>query len=223
MAEWTKALDSKSSRRVKACLVGSNPTLSAIHHHVKLEWVPVGSATPFLLLRPAPVSQSVIIAAASSVLVDGEVPVLTDLVRFLYTPKRAGSQGSALRSVRVGRIIDLAVLDGEVAVPCNPQSATAGLNSRLRPSFCGVRPVQVAKRAGSCATGTREPRQAREGAAVSGHFRVPQGYLVGAGYSGTARRKRSGAGARPGKGEPETPAPFLVCARRSRWARRRKT
>ena len=26
----------------------------------------------------------------------------------------------------------LAVLDGEVAVPCNPQSATAGLNSLLR-------------------------------------------------------------------------------------------
>jgi len=104
---------------------------------VKLEWVPVGSATPFLLLRPAPVSQSVIIAAASSVLVDGEVPVLTDLVRFLYTPKRAGSQGSALRSVRVGRIIDLAVLDGEVAVPCNPQSAIAGSNSCLRAWLVG--------------------------------------------------------------------------------------
>ncbi len=27
---------------------------------------------------------------------------------------------------------DLAVLDGEVAVPCNPQSATAGLNSLSR-------------------------------------------------------------------------------------------
>jgi len=26
----------------------------------------------------------------------------------------------------------LAVLDGEVAVPCNPQSATAGLNSLSR-------------------------------------------------------------------------------------------
>ena len=29
-------------------------------------------------------------------------------------------------------IFDLAVLDGEVAVPCNPQSAIAGLNSLSR-------------------------------------------------------------------------------------------
>ena len=29
-------------------------------------------------------------------------------------------------------IVRLAVLDGEVAVPCNPQSATAGLNSLSR-------------------------------------------------------------------------------------------
>ncbi len=29
MAEWLKALDSKSSRRAKTRLVGSNPTLSA--------------------------------------------------------------------------------------------------------------------------------------------------------------------------------------------------
>jgi len=31
------------------------------------------------------------------------------------------------------------VLDGEVAVPCNPQSATAGLNSLSRSSALGLR------------------------------------------------------------------------------------
>ena len=39
--------------------------------------------------------------------------------------RRSGSQ-------RTWTIIRLAVLDGEVAVPCNPQSATAGLNSLSR-------------------------------------------------------------------------------------------
>jgi len=32
----------------------------------------------------------------------------------------------------IGTLRELAVLDGEVAVPCNPQSATAGLNSLSR-------------------------------------------------------------------------------------------
>ena len=36
------------------------------------------------------------------------------------------------RSNRPGYTLDVVVLDGEVAVPCNPQSATAGLNSLSR-------------------------------------------------------------------------------------------
>ena len=34
----------------------------------------------------------------------------------------------------IGYTLDVVVLDGEVAVPCNPQSAPAGSNSRLRAS-----------------------------------------------------------------------------------------
>lgn len=34
--------------------------------------------------------------------------------------------------------IQFAVLDGELAVPCNPQSATAGLNSQSAVQLCGV-------------------------------------------------------------------------------------
>ena len=36
--------------------------------------------------------------------------------------------------IGVGYTLDVVVLDGEVAVPCNPQSAPAGSNSRLRAS-----------------------------------------------------------------------------------------
>ena len=65
-----------------------------------------------------------------------------------------------------------AVLDGEVAVPCNPQSAIAGSNSYLRFALCKVWLMQVALTNGSCATETHEPRQVRKEAAVSGIFRV---------------------------------------------------
>src|SRR3989304_7447594 len=84
-------------------------------------------------------------------------------------------------------MMPLAVLGGELAVPCNPQSATAGLNSRLEAPSRGARPARAAKRAGSCATGTDQPRQAREGATVRQPPRVPQGHLVGAGGADTAR------------------------------------
>ncbi len=43
--------------------------------------------------------------------------------------------------------------------------------------------AQVVLKVGSCATETREPRQVREEAAVSGLFRVPQGSLAGANYA----------------------------------------
>jgi len=38
------------------------------------------------------------------------------------------------------KLIKFAVLDGEVAEPCNPQSAIAGLNSCLRYVACRVWP-----------------------------------------------------------------------------------
>lgn len=69
--------------------------------------------------------------------------------------------------------IKFAVLDGEVAVPCNPQSAIAGLNSCSRSLLCKVWLMQVVLKNGSYATETHEPRQVRKEAAVSGIFRVP--------------------------------------------------
>ena len=44
------------------------------------------------------------------------------------------------------------VLDGELAVPCNLQSAIAGLNSSQRLLICLVCPMQVVLMAGSHAT-----------------------------------------------------------------------
>jgi len=73
----------------------------------------------------------------------------------------------------------MTVLDGELAVPCNSQSAAVGLNSLPRQLFClagvresgveGVGPVQRA----SC-----EPRQDREVAAAAGMFLVLQDSLA---------------------------------------------
>jgi hypothetical protein len=89
------------------------------------------------------------------------------------------------------------VLDGEVAVPCNPQPATAGLNSLLRSSFLGKAAGQVALKARSCAMKTCEPRQDRKVAAVNRKLHVPQGHLAGAGCPAGVRGARSGKGARP--------------------------
>jgi hypothetical protein len=75
-------------------------------------------------------------------------------------------------------IIKFAVLDGEVAVPCNLQPAIAGLNSYVRSELCEVWLMQVVLTNGSYATETHEPRQVRKEAAVSGIFRVPQDSLL---------------------------------------------
>jgi len=60
----------------------------------------------------------------------------------------------------------LVVLDGELAVPCNPKSAYAGLNVLQEildaSSFSVLR-----RRGGPHVTGTYEPRQVREEAAVT--------------------------------------------------------
>lgn len=56
---------------------------------------------------------------------------------------------------------------------------------------------------GSCATRSREPGQAREGAAVSGGPGVPQGRLAGAGC-------RDSAGCSEVQGEAHGPSQFAV-------------
>ena len=61
----------------------------------------------------------------------------------------------------------IAVLDGELAVPCNLQSAIEGLNSSQRLLICLVCPMQVVLMAGSHATYDCEPRQVRKKAAIS--------------------------------------------------------
>ncbi len=76
------------------------------------------------------------------------------------------------------RILIYAVLGGEVAVPCNSQSALARLNPFLRLSVCKVCLLHVALTVGSCAMGTHEPCQVRKEAALSGFTHVPRGSLT---------------------------------------------
>ncbi len=71
-----------------------------------------------------------------------------------------------------------AVLGGEVAVPCNLQSALARLNSFPEAvSACRVCLLHVVLTSGSCAMGTHEPCQVRKEAALSGLSHVPRGSL----------------------------------------------
>ena len=70
-----------------------------------------------------------------------------------------------------------AALDGALAVPCNLQSATAGLNSQWRDRVVGVCPGWMALKFGSFATDPREPRQDRKVAAISGLICVLRGSL----------------------------------------------
>jgi len=76
----------------------------------------------------------------------------------------------------------MVVLDGEPAVPCNPQSAIAGLNSLLRSTSLDGRGRSGVEgwvlRNGDDA----QARQDREVAAVSIYLRVPQVHLTGANW-----------------------------------------
>jgi len=74
------------------------------------------------------------------------------------------------------------VLDGELAVPCNLQSAIAGLNPYPRLLAFWDCLCQRVLKTGSCAAEGYEPRQVREEAAVNRSFWVPQVILVGAGW-----------------------------------------
>lgn len=74
-------------------------------------------------------------------------------------------------------------------MPYNPQSATAGLNSRLRLSSCGVWPMQEMLTNRSCATGISEPCQVLTEAALRRTSRVPQGRLIRVECMGPAQAK----------------------------------
>src|SRR6185503_9559840 len=71
--------------------------------------------------------------------------------------------------------IPVAVLDGGVAVRCNPKPALAGLKSRSRSRVHRPTAGSAALRAWSCAATTYEPCQVRKEAAVRSVRRVPQG------------------------------------------------
>ena len=70
------------------------------------------------------------------------------------------------------------MLVGELAVPCSPQSAIAGVKCVLRLFLCGVCPEQVVLTIKSCAMSTCEPRQVLTEAALSKTVHVPRGRLV---------------------------------------------
>ncbi len=104
-------------------------------------------------------------------------------------------------------VIDRAKRGGSGAL--HPQSAIAGLKSRPRLVAVGSVVAEAALRAGSRATETREPRQVRKEAAVSGPFRVPRGCLVGAGCAATPGAALSTAGARSHFCARSSPTSFL--------------
>src|SRR5438105_13112159 len=91
----------------------------------------------------------------------------------------------------------LAVLDGGVAVRCNPKPALAGLKSRSR--LCVDRPTagSAALKAWFCAATTFEPCQVRKEAAVRSARRVPQGCRARASGLAAVAARRSKTGARP--------------------------
>jgi len=75
--------------------------------------------------------------------------------------------------VATKNVYNFVVLDGEMAVPYNPQSALAGLNSHLRCDHVRSVLVQVVLTIGSYAMETHESGQVRKEAAISGIFHVP--------------------------------------------------
>jgi hypothetical protein len=77
-------------------------------------------------------------------------------------------------------LLPVAVLDGELAVRCNPQPALAGSNSHSRPGVFRTGLRRAALMVWSRATATREPRQVWKEATVNGARRVPRGYRAGA-------------------------------------------
>jgi hypothetical protein len=65
--------------------------------------------------------------------------VLERLIRRAWRARRRVTLPRGFKSHPFRHFVKvLAVLDGEVAVPCNPQSAIAGLNPHLRHNAFGV-------------------------------------------------------------------------------------
>ena len=91
----------------------------------------------------------------------------------------------------------LAVLGGELAVPCNLQSAPAGLNPPSKGPGAPCQPAPPIPVSQPCAMSHRQPRQARKGAAVRGRAHVPQvSWEVGGGRP-DCRQPAPRRGARP--------------------------
>ena len=86
------------------------------------------------------------------------------------------------------------MLGGEVAVPCHPQSALAGLNARPRVAAFGVSTSRAALTARSRAMRAREPGQIRKEAALSGSGHVPRIGLARASHDASARGPLSRTG-----------------------------
>jgi hypothetical protein len=84
--------------------------------------------------------------------------------------------GAGLSSAHLMESCVLAVLGGELAVPCNLQSAPAGLNSPSERSTLRLRQHRRFPLFQPCAMSRRQPRQTRKGAAVPGLAHVPQVY-----------------------------------------------
>ena len=72
----------------------------------------------------------------------------------------------------------IVVPDGEIAVPCNLQSAAAGFDSRPEAEIRKAGAQQAALTIGSRAIGCREPCQILTEAALSGLDGVPRGYPI---------------------------------------------
>jgi len=72
-------------------------------------------------------------------------------------------------------------------VPCHPQSALAGLNTRLRVAAFGVSTPRKALTARSRAMSARESGQVRKEAALSGSEHVPRTTLARANRDASAR------------------------------------
>ena len=89
-----------------------------------------------------------------------------------------------------------AALDGELAVPCNPQSATAGWNSYRRPDFRGPYRGRAMLKAWPHAARACEPRQVRKEATVSRYLRAPWERRARVAARDTLMQPRSRAGAR---------------------------
>jgi hypothetical protein len=172
MSEWFK------EHAWRACRDKIPPgfeSLSLRHLFVRrLLWPTAGSAASRrqARLRPAGADPRAAVCVHGDVAQLGERLVRNEevggsspLISILFRRRRGlGPSGAFWQS---------AVLDGEIAVPCCPQSAIAGLNSLPRSLPGSGQGCQGASRARPYATESCQPRQDRKVAAVRRILRVP--------------------------------------------------